>query len=154
MEQSYEIIPNSDQPFPRRILKNSFKSIRVQKNLPPPCFSTDQNSVNNFWKRSNKEQSCEIIPNSDKLFQKRRFLKNFFKSTRSKEPPPHGGHVFRRIRISRTIFEKGHPRNYPVTLLYWQPEFLMESNCATRKHTSRRQQTFWRGTLDLKSFRW
>ena len=29
-------------------------------------------------------------------------------------PPPHGGHVFRRIKISRTIFEKGHPKNNPV----------------------------------------
>ena len=27
---------------------------------------------------------------------------------------PHGGHVFRRIKILQTIFEKGHPRNIPV----------------------------------------
>ena len=31
-------------------------------------------------------------------------------------PPPHGGHVFRRIKIWRTFFEKGHPKNNPVKL--------------------------------------
>ena len=58
--------------------------------------------------------------------------------------------VFGPIKILRTIFEKGHPRNIPVKLfqnpiscfkrrflknclknsilLPWQPEFLMESN--------------------------
>ena len=28
--------------------------------------------------------------------------------------PPHGNHVFRWIKISRTFFDKGHPRNIPV----------------------------------------
>ena len=34
----------------------------------------------------------------------------------AKIPPPHGGHVFRQIKISQTLFEKGHPRNIPVKL--------------------------------------
>ena len=31
-------------------------------------------------------------------------------------PPPNSGHVFPWVKISRTIFEKGHPRNNPVKL--------------------------------------
>ena len=30
--------------------------------------------------------------------------------------PPHGGHAFCKIKISRTDFEKGQPRNIPVKL--------------------------------------
>ena len=30
--------------------------------------------------------------------------------------PIHQSHVYRRIEISRTIFEKGHPRNISVKL--------------------------------------
>ena len=32
------------------------------------------------------------------------------------EAPIHQSHVFGRIKISRTIFEKGHPGNIPVKL--------------------------------------
>ena len=32
-------------------------------------------------------------------------------------PPPHGSHVFQRIKISHTISEKGHPRKNPVKLI-------------------------------------
>ena len=46
---------------------------------PKPCLWTYQNFVNNFWKGSHKEQSCEIISKSDQRFR-RRFLKNFFMS--------------------------------------------------------------------------
>ena len=75
-----------------------------------------------------------------------------------KEAPIHQSHVFSQIKISRTIFEKGHPMNIPVKLfqirtsgsrgdflknclknsisLIWQPEFLMESNSVNN---------FWRG---------
>ena len=68
-------------------------------------------------------------------------------------PPPPDGYGFRRIKISQTIFEKGHTRNNPVKLfqirtngftgedfqknclknsiwLPWQPEFLMDLNSA------------------------
>ena len=48
-------------------------------------------------------------------------------------PPPHGGHVFRRIKISRTVFEKGHTRNNLVKLLkiltsgFGEEEFLSKN---------------------------
>ena len=67
------------------------------------------------------------------------------------EAPIHQSHVYGRIKISRTVFEKGYLRNIPAKLfqnrtsgfrgevflknclknsisLPWQPEFLMESN--------------------------
>ena len=143
-----------------------------------PCFSTNQNLANNFWRGLHKDKPCEIIPNSDQWFKRRRFFKNsscpyntkspFFpppptpqqpcfstdqnfannflkKSTQrtflwnyfkirpgvsekmiflwissclysAKSPPPNGSHVFQRITISRTVFEKGHSRNNPVKL--------------------------------------
>ena len=33
-----------------------------------------------------------------------------------REAPIHHSHVYGRIKISRTLFEKGHPRNIPVKL--------------------------------------
>ena len=68
---------------------------------------------------------------------------------------PHGGHIFRRIKIFANNFSKGSPKEHSCEiisksdqrfqrrfsknslkklensiLLPWQPEFLMESNCA------------------------
>ena len=48
---------------------------------PEPCFWTDQNFANNFWKRSPKEHSCEIISKSDQWFLRRRFFKNCLKNS-------------------------------------------------------------------------
>ena len=45
-------------------------------------------------------------------------------SVKSLAPTPsHGGHVFRRIKNSRTIFEKGHPRNNPLASHFRGEEF-------------------------------
>ena len=118
--------------------------------LPPPppppwqpCFSTDQNFTNNFRKGSPKEQFCEIISKSDKQFQRRRILKNFSEvNTVNKPPPPsphtHPRQVFRRIKISRTNFEKGHTRNNLVKLFQIltsgleEEDFLRISSCPYR----------------------
>ena len=87
---------------------------------PPwwPCFSTDfANFANNFLKGSHMEQSCEIIPNSDQWFRRRRFCRTYSSPHSAKSPPPpQSGSVFRWIRISRTIFEEGDPRNNSVKL--------------------------------------
>ena len=80
-----------------------------------PCLLTDQNFCEQFLKGSPKEHFCEIISKSDKWFQ-RRILKNFSEVHTVQKASPHGGYVFRRIKISRTLFEKGHPRNNPVKL--------------------------------------
>ena len=88
-----------------------------EKSLPPwrPCFLKDQNFANNFWKGLSKEQSREIISKSDMRFQ-RRILKNFSEVHTVKKASPHGGHVFQRIKIWQTIFEKSHTRNNLVKL--------------------------------------
>ena len=51
------------------------------------------------------------------------------------EAPIHQSHVYGWIKISRTIFEKGHPRNIPVKLFqnltsgFWEEDFLRISSC-------------------------
>ena len=83
---------------------------------PEPCLWMDQNFANKFWKGSPKEHSCEIISKSDQQFRRRRFFKNFFMFPIVQEAPIHQSHVYGRIKISRTVFEKGHLRNIPVKL--------------------------------------
>ena len=43
---------------------------------PEPCLWTDHSFMNNIWKGSPKDHSCEIILKSDQPFLRRRFLKN------------------------------------------------------------------------------
>ena len=46
------------------------------------------------------------------------------------EAPIHKSHVYGRIKISQTLFEKGHPRNIPVKLFQiwtsgsWEEDFF------------------------------
>ena len=47
----------------------------------------DQNFTNNILKGSPNEQSCEVISSSGQQFQRRRILKNFFKSIECKKSP-------------------------------------------------------------------
>ena len=47
----------------------------------------DQNSTHNYWEKSFMEHFREIISNSDQLFQRRIFFKNFFMSIWYKKPP-------------------------------------------------------------------
>ena len=56
-----------------------------------------------------------------------------------KVSPPHGGHVFRLIKISQTVFKKGHPRNNPVELFQ-------------NLTSGFRVEEFWR--ISLKSTQW
>ena len=108
----------SYRPFQRtRFLKNFFMSVLCKK--PPftrTMFIHRPNFANNFWKGSLKKQSCEIIPNSYQPFWRRRILKNFFKSMECKESLHPRRLCFSMDQISGTIFEKGHPRNYPAKL--------------------------------------
>ena len=51
------------------------------------------------------------------------------------EAPIHQRHVFGRVKISQTIFEKGHPRNIPAKLFqnltsgFGEEDFLRISSC-------------------------
>ena len=52
-----------------------------------------------------------------------------------REAPIHQSHVYEAIKISRTLFEKGHPRNIPVKLFqnltssFGEEDFLRTSSC-------------------------
>ena len=90
--------------------------------------------MNNFWKGSPKEHSCEIISQSDKRFWRKKFFNNFFVHIVQKAPI-HQSHIYRQIKILRTIFEKGHSRNIPVKLFqnltsrFEEEDFLRIYSC-------------------------
>ena len=95
---SVKLFQNLTSSFREEIfLRTSLCPYSAKKPPPPPpppprpCCSTDQNFMNNFWKVSPQEQSCEIISKSDKRFTKRRILKNFSEVHQVKKasPPPH-----------------------------------------------------------------
>ena len=56
-------------------------------------------------------------------------------SVKCKKAPIHQSHIYRQIKILRTVFEKGHPRNIPVKLLqnltsgFGEKSFLRISSC-------------------------
>ena len=59
----------------------SLKSTHWKK--PPPIaamFFDGSKFCEQFWKGPHKEQSCEMILNSDQRFRRRRFFKNFYMS--------------------------------------------------------------------------
>ena len=75
---------------------------------------------------------------------------NFFMSVQ--KAPIHQSHIYRQIKILRTIFEKDHPRNIPVKLFqnltssFGEEDFLRISSCpyivqAAPIHQS---HVFWR----------
>ena len=78
--------------------------------------------------------SCEIISKSDQLFR-RRFFTEFFHVHILQEAPIHNIHVYERIKISRTAFEKGHPKKITVKLFqnrtsgFGEEDFLRISSC-------------------------
>ena len=83
-----------------------------EKGLRPwrPCFSTDQNFANNFWKRSSKDHSREIISNSDTPFQRRRILKNFSEVHTVKKDSPSCRPCFSTDQNFANIIWKGSPK--------------------------------------------
>ena len=67
-----------------------------------------------------------------------------------REAPIHQSHVYGRIKISRTIFEKGHPRNIPVKLFqnltrsFGEKDFLRISTCPYSARSPHSPETcFW-----------
>ena len=99
-----------------------------------PCFWADQNFANIFLKGSPKEHSCEISSKSDQRFRRRRFFLRISSCPYSARSSIHQSHVYGRIKISRTRFEKGNPRNIPVKLFQnltsgFGEDFLRISSC-------------------------
>ena len=65
----------------------------------------------------------------------KKIFEEFFHVPIVQEAPIHQSHVYGRIEISRTLFEKGHPRNIPVKLFqnltnsFGEEDFLRISSC-------------------------
>ena len=93
-----------------KILQTSFEKSH-QRNIPVKLF---QNLTSSFGEDFLRISSCPYIV---------------------QEAPIHQSHVFGRIKISQTIFEKGHPRNIPVKLFqnvtssFGEEDFLRISSC-------------------------
>ena len=66
------------------------------------------------------------------------------------EAPIHQSHVFGLIKISRTVFEKGHPRNIPAKLFqsltcnFGEEDFLRISSCSySARSPNSSESCFW-----------
>ena len=81
----------------------------------------------------------KLFQNLTSGFKEEEFWSISLKSTQCKKHPPHGGHIFGRIKISQTSFEKGHSRNNPVKLFQYLTSGF-------------RREEFWR--ISLKSTQW
>ena len=69
-----------------------------------------------FLKRVTQGKFCEIISNSDLRFHRRFFFKEFLHVQIVQNAPNLQRHVYSRIKLSQTIFEKGHKRKIFVKL--------------------------------------
>ena len=122
---------------------------------PKACLYTDQNFRNNFWKGSTKGHSCEIILKSDQRFRRRRFFKEILHVPIVQNAPIHQNHVYTQIKISGTIFEKGHSRNIPVKLFQNQTNGNPEEKILKellKKFMSLQWQPVFDGIKFLKRF--
>ena len=109
---------------------------------PEPCLLTDQNFTNNSQKQSPKKHSCGIISNLIGSFREEDFLRISSCPYSAKSSPPFGSHVFRQIKISRTIFEKSHPRNNPMKLFQNLTAVSEEKNFS-EVHTAKKASPPW-----------
>ena len=73
--------------------------------------------------------------------------------------PIHQSHIYRQIKILRTIFEKGHPRNIPVKLIqnltssFGEEDFLRISSCPYSARSPYSQEPcFWADQNFAKNF--
>ena len=81
-----------------------------------PCLWTDQNFPNIFEKGHQRNIPMKLFQNLTSSFGEEDFLRISSCPYIVHEAPIHQSHVFWRIKISQTIFEKGYPRNIPVKL--------------------------------------
>ena len=76
------------------------------------------------------------------------------------EAPIHQSHVYGGIKISRTIFEKGHQRNIPVKLFqnltcsFGEEDFLRISSCPyiVQEAPIHQSHVFWRIKISRITF--
>ena len=100
---------------------------------PEPCLWTDQDLANNFEKGHPRNIPLKLFQNLTNGFGEEDFLR-ISSCPYSARSPIHQSHVYGWIKISRTLFEKGHPRNIPVKLFQnltsgFGEDFLRISSC-------------------------
>ena len=76
----------------------------------------DGSNFANFEKGHQRNIPVKLFHNLTSSFGEQDFLRISSCPYIVQEAPIHQSHVFGRIKISRTSFEKGHPRNIPVKL--------------------------------------
>ena len=76
------------------------------------CLLTDQNFANNYEKGHSRDISMRLFQNLTSSF-KEDFLGICLRSY-SQVAPIHQSHVHGRIKISQTIFDRGHSRTISV----------------------------------------
>ena len=70
-----KLFQNLTSGFRGEFWRISLHTVQIASLQQWPCLLTDHNFAKKFWKGSHKEQSEEIIPNSDKQFRRRRFFR-------------------------------------------------------------------------------
>ena len=89
-----------------------------------------------FEKGQEKNIPVKLFQNLTSSFGEEHFLRISSHPYILQEAPIHQSHVFGRIKISRTVFEKGHPRNIPAKLFknltsgFGEEDFLRISSCS------------------------
>ena len=160
-EYSCEIISKSNQQFRRRrFFKNFFMSLWCEQ--PPftrAMFMVGSKFREHFLKRVIQET---FLWNYFKIWpavSETKIFKEFLYVPIVQEAPIHQSHVYGQIKISRTIFEKGHLRNIPVKLFqnltssFEEEDFLRISSCpysARSPHSP--QPCFWANQNFADSF--
>ena len=85
---------------------------------PEPHFLTDQNFTNSFLKRVTQGTYLWNYFTIRPAVSEEKIFKEFLHFCIVQEAPIHQSHNFWRIKISQTVFEKGHPRNISVKLFH------------------------------------
>ena len=116
-----KLFQNLTSGFRGEEFSKNFSSPHREKGLPPHSghFQRIKISLTILEKDHPRNNPVKLFHILSSDFGEEDFLRisSCPYSTKSPPPSPHVGHVFRRIKISRTIFEKGHPRNISVKLI-------------------------------------
>ena len=101
---------------------------------PEPCYGQIKISLTTFEKGHPRDIPVKLFQNLTSSFGEENFLR-ISSYPIVQEAPIHQSHVYGRIKILRTIFEKGHPRNIPVKLFqnltcsFGEEDFVRISSC-------------------------
>ena len=125
---------------------------------PEPCLWMDQNTRTIFEKGHQRNIPVNLFQNLTNNFRKEDFLRISSCPYIVQEAPIHQSHVFWRIKISQTIFEKGYPRNIPAKLFqnltssFGEEDFLRISCPYSARSTHSPEPCLWTDQNFANSF--